>query len=344
MDNVARLSPQDRRDLFVEAAAQLGLSPTVVEKDFWVCFVLHILFRQSSFKDHFVFKGGTSLSKAYGLIERFSEDVDLVLDSRVIGLEGGLKDLAPLSKTQQDKLNKDLNRRAALFIAERLLPELQTLVAPGLQVAIDAADPQTVAIRYPAAFAETYIRPEVRLEIGPLASWVPSEIHSIQPYAAPLFPALFKEPACDVVTIAAERTFWEKATILHQEAHRDGLIPKRYSRHYYDLYKLALSPVKANAFARIGLLKDVVEFKTRFYPSQWARYDLAVPGSFQLLPTDAAGVDIKIDQLAQDYRDMQIMLFGDPPAFASILATLQDLQREINAIQSVVQVASANQA
>ncbi len=328
MDKVARLAANDRRALFAEGAAQLGLAPTVVEKDFWVCFVLRLLFERSRFKDHLVFKGGTSLSKAFGLIDRFSEDVDLVLDTRVIGMEGGLEG-GPLSKTRQDKLNKDLNRRAAFFIDTQLIPELQTLVERvglSLQVAIDASDPQTVNVRYPAAFSETYIRPEVRLEIGPLASWVPSAVHTIQPYAAPLFPALFEKPACSVVTIMAERTFWEKATILHQEAHREGLIPKRYSRHYYDLHKLAASPVKASAFARAELLQDVVAFKARFYPSRWARFDLAIPGSFKLLPADPA----KIGHLAQDYRDMRLMLFGTPPAFEDILTTLRELERAIN--------------
>ena len=97
-------------------------------------------------------------------------------------------------------------------------------------------------VAYPAAFSEDYLRPEVRLEIGPLASWDPSDRHVIQPYAADSFPEVFEEPDCPVVAIAVERTFWEKAIILHQEAHREGATPSRYSRHYYDTYKLATSP------------------------------------------------------------------------------------------------------
>src|SRR5258707_291617 len=100
-----------------------------------------------------------------------------------------------------------------------------------------------------------------------------------------IFSLLFENPECEVVAIAAERTFWEKATILHQEAHRQKQIPQRHSRHYYDLYKLAGSAVRASALAQTGLLRDVVTFKQRFYPSAWTRYDLAVPGAFKLLPT-----------------------------------------------------------
>ena len=225
MDKLARIPALDRRDLFAEVAATLGIRPTIIEKDFWVCFVLRMLFVESSFKGSLVFKGGTSLSKVYGLIERFSEDIDLVLDWKLIGFGGGLKD--PMrsfdSKTQQDKFNKGINRIAAVYIDETLCPHLDDLARR-------------------AAFSEAYIRPEVRLEIGPLAAWAPSAAYTIRPYAFDVFPDIFENPACPVVAIAAERTFWEKATILHQEAHRQTVIPKRYSWHYYDLYKLALSP------------------------------------------------------------------------------------------------------
>lgn len=131
------------------------------------------------------------------------------------------------------------------------------------------------------------------------------------------------------MAITAERTLWEKATILHQEAHRETPIPKRHSRHYYDLYKLAQSSALDNAFAQIDLLRDVVQFKERFYPSNWARYDLAMPGSFKLLPTN----DAKLRHLERDYKDMQIMLFGNPPTFDSICEVLLQLEAKINALR-----------
>jgi hypothetical protein len=101
------------------------------------------------------------------------------------------------------------------------------------------------------------------------------------------FPEAFSNPVFEVIAIDAERTFWEKATILHQEAHRPGAIPARYSRHYYDLYKLSESPIRRAALANLTLLKSVVEFKERFYYTSWARYDLAIPGSFRLSPPDS---------------------------------------------------------
>jgi len=161
-----------------------------------------------------------------------------------------------------------------------------------------------------------------------LASWVPSAVHMIQPYAYNAFPELFENPNTPVTAITAERTFWEKVTILHQEAHRKTPIPQRYLRHYYDLRKLARSSALESALAQVGLLGDVVRFKERFCPSNWSRYDLAKPGSFKLLPTN----DAQIKHLERDYRDMQIMLFGNPPAFDSILEVLRHLEARINAL------------
>ncbi len=332
MDKVARMPAEDRQDIFIEAAARLGIRPAIVEKDFWVCVVLKLLFEKSRFARSLVFKGGTSLSKAHGLIERFSEDIDLVLDWKLIGFGKGLKD--PMqdfaSNSKRDQFNQKINRLAAAYIASTICPELDELLRKegiGLSASVDPDDPHVVNIRYPAAVAEAYIRPEVRLEIGPLASWVPSARHAIQPYAFDVLPEVFENPAFEVVAIAAERTFWEKATILHQEAHRTTPIPQRYSRHYYDLYKLAVSRVRAVALADPKLRADVVAFEQRFYPSAWARYDLAVPGSFRLLPAAQA----QTEALDQDYADMEVMLFGTPPEFRSIIAELKSLEEEINA-------------
>jgi len=334
MDSVARLAATDRRDIFSEAAARRGITPTIIEKDFWVCFTLKMLFQRSRFGQSLVFKGGTSLSKAHGLIERFSEDIDLVLDWQLIGFGAGLRD--PMqnftSNTQQDRFNKEVNRLAAEYVAGTLCPELDGLLRRediGLSAGIDPDDPHTVSICYPAAFAEAYIRPEVRLEIGPLASWVPSAAHTIWPYAFDVLPELFRDPSCDVLAIAAERTFWEKATILHQEAHRETGVPPRYSRHYYDLHRLATSRVRTSALADIALLQDVVAFKQRFYPSGWARYDLAVPGTLRLLPNAPS----QVRDLERDYNEMQVMLFGEVPEFQEILSELERLQDEINTLR-----------
>jgi hypothetical protein len=201
--------------------------------------------------------------------DRSYGDIDLVLDWGILGFGRTFG-----SKTKRNKFNIEINEAAKNFIGGTLCPQIDDLVKSqnlGLTASVDADDPHVVNIHYSAAFSEAYIRPEVRLEIGPLASWVPSAPHKIRPYIFDVLPSVLEDPDCPVVAIAAERTFWEKATILHQEAHRKAVIPQRHSRHYYDLYKLALSPVREAAFTNLKLLADVVDFKKRFYPSAWAR-------------------------------------------------------------------------
>ena len=265
-----------------------------------------------------------------GLIDRFSEDIDLILDWRLLGYghaEGNDPYQTITSKTKQSRYNREMNAKAANCIRGTLLGQLSQLFATvsGIVASIDRDDSHTVNVFYTAAFSAEYIRPAVRLEIGPLASWVPSNAHTIQAYAAQSFPGAFNDPVCAVVAIDAERTFWEKATILHQEFHRPGTIPARYSRHYYDLFKLADSPVKQAALSNLALLKSVVEFKERFYYSSRAHYDLAKPGSFRLSPPQS-----QIAALERDYRAMRDMFYREPPEFVSILAGLVALEQEIN--------------
>ncbi len=332
MDKVANLTAVQRGQLFQESAIRRGMNPAIMEKDFWVCWVLRKLFTDPALKDHLIFKGGTSLSKVYGLIDRFSEDIDLVLDWTLLGYGQGLIDPYQNfdSKGKQDRFNKGINAKATVYIEKKLLPKLNELLAdgPGLTVSIDPSDPYSVNVAYPATFKEAYIRPAVRLEIGPLASWVPSKPYAIQPYAAAVIPGVFENPSCPVVAIAAERTFWEKAAILHKEAHRPGVIPLRHSRHYYDIHKLATSAVAKAALADSVLPEEVVKFKQRFYPSAWARYDLAKPGTFKLLPNAE-----HISELKKDYRDMSVMIFGDVPPFEVIVESLSALENQINGRQ-----------
>jgi len=330
MDKVANLSASQRRDLFRETAAKRAMNPAIVEKDFWVCWVLKHLFADATFGERIIFKGGTSLSKVFGLIDRFSEDVDLILDWRLLGYGPGQQDPFPEfeSATQQDRFNRRFNERAVAYIADTFVPELGRVFAacPQVRGVVDPDDAQAVNVAYPAAFSEDYLRPEVRLEIGPLASWIPSDRHIIQPYAAQAYPGVFDESVCMVMAISAERTFWEKATILHQQSHRASPMPPRYSRHYYDMYKLAGSSIKDAALVDSALLQDVVAFKQRFYPSRWARYEDAKPGTFKLIPAAE-----RIIELQRDYRDMQMMIFGDVPMFDDITDTLRHLEGEINA-------------
>lgn len=316
MDRVARLPAQQRSELFSETAAQKGTTPAVVEKDFWVAWVLNRLFREPDLARLLMFKGGTSLAKVYNLIERFSEAIDLVLDWRVLG---GDDPLAERSKTKQAQLNAAINEQAQKYIGGELLRMVESALDGVCDCRVDGDDRFVIDISYPAAFPDDYLRSEVRLEIGPLASWLPYEDRTISCYAAEAFPDVFEQRECVVKVIKAERTFWEKATILHHEAHRPegNPQPHRYSRHYYDMAKMAQSPVKGQALADPGLLASVVAFKQRFYPRGWARYDLAKPGTLVLVPEGHVLASVRFD-----YRAMENMIFGEVPDFEEILAVL----------------------
>ena len=331
MKNIARLPKEERLILFRNTAANCGLSEGIVEKDFWVCWTLDYLFHQSPWTKHLAFKGGTSLSKSFDLIHRFSEDIDLILNWRL--LESAQKDpWAQRSKNQQDKLNKVLNAETEVFLREQFVPRLQEdfaqLLVDEFQIEVDEHETQTVNFTYPKLFGEDSILPMVRLEIGALAAWTPTTQSEIISYAAQQYGRIFQNPSTSVLTVMPERTFWEKVTILHKEAFRtNGNFPARYSRHYYDLFCMDASPVKAAAFGNLDLLARVVTFKDRFYPAGNAHYDLAKPGTMRLLPPEDC-----LPVLRDDYAHMRNMLFGEIPSFEEIMACIARLEKEINSL------------
>ena len=330
MRNIARLSDNDRRELFRNTADKMGLNDAIVEKDFWVCFTLDYLFHRSPWKDAITFKGGTSLSKAFNLISRFSEDIDLILDWRVLGY-GINEPWEERSNTKQDAFNKEANTRAEVFLEETFCPSIKVELSQELgseaNIYIDDKDKQTVIFAYPNLFTNTVTLQVIRLEIGALAAWTPATTAEIKPYAAEQYPAVFGQVSTRILVAAPERIFWEKATILHHEANRPKhlAMPPRYSRHYYDLYRMAMTPVKDIAFARLDLLKKVADFKMKFYPRAWAKYPEAVPGTLKLVPPE-----YRLDALAADYDAMRDMLYGDIPSFSSVMDAMRTLEQQIN--------------
>ncbi len=332
MIHIAKINEKDRNALFVNTAAKMGMTVAIIEKDFWVCFILDYLFHRCQWKNHIAFKGGTSLSKAYGLIERFSEDIDLILDWRLLGYDIN-EPWEERSNTKQDLFNKQANKNTASFLEESFLPaivaDLQKESAAPIHCHIDEADPQTVVIAYQHGFQDISILPVIRLEVGALAAWTPTTEKAITPYVATHYPNLFKQSSTDVLTVLPERTFWEKVTILHREANRPDNkdFPVRYSRHYYDLYRMVNSSVKTTALADLELLNHVVKFKEKFYRCPWAKYENAKVGTMMLTPPKR-----NIAALEDDYGHMQNMLFGNKPTFEEILDGIDSLEKEINSI------------
>jgi hypothetical protein len=341
----ATLSPDDRTLAINDAALRTGVSAVILEKDFWVSWLLGMLFALPDIAPYLVFKGGTSLSKVYGVIDRFSEDIDLCLLPAFVGADADAFD-ALGSRTRRDAAVAEMQRLCGVKTQEVVQPLLESALrevlgapqghaAEWLRYEVDeAARSPVLYFQYPtqqrAGFA--YIQREVKLELGTLTDQQPTGRHPIRPLVADAFPALFNDWQCDVTALALERTFWEKATILHSEFYRppDQPMPDRYARHYSDMARLLERDDAAANLADEALCAHVVNWKGRVFPRAWARYDLARAGGFRLLPPDARRA-----ALAQDYAAMQQMFIGTPPAFDQVLDRLAQAEAQLNAGKGV---------
>ncbi|PTX53849.1 hypothetical protein C8N43_3892 [Litoreibacter ponti] len=335
MDAFANDTPANRDEAFRQAAAELGFAKAVVEKDFWVCWSLQHLFALPSFGNHLIFKGGTSLSKAYDVIHRFSEDVDLSLDRAQLGFEGDRDPENPdLSGGKRKTLLQDLQEAAEAAVAGPLLEEINTAFASRLDqpfsLQIDEDDPQTILFAYPSVGADDpgYIKPIVRFEFGARGAQLPAEQRTLSTYVQQAFPDLPGLNSVDVRTLGIERTFWEKATILHMLFHQDRSKPlaDRMSRHYYDMAQLTQHNAKARALANLDLLSEVGHHKSVFFKAAWAKYEDAKLGSLRLAP----GKDLEA-ALRRDYAGMREMIMGEAPSFDDVMSAIAALEAEINA-------------
>lgn len=338
MDKIASLSPDKRIDLFRQTSGEMNLHPSIVEKDFRVCWALKHIFEHPDLGKEMIFKGGTTLSKVYGVIRRFSEDIDVSISRRLLGFEGE-RDPAHsgLSGNQRQRLLDEMGETCSGYVRNTLKTKLEQNLALiigksggiwELTIEQDDPDQQTLLFRYPICEkAIPYIQPSIRIESGCRSGFWPTEKTFIKPFCAEYFPKVFNNDKCPVTVLAVTRTFWEKATILHQEYHRpaDKPLPSRYSRHYYDMAMLARSGYKVAALADLTLLKNVIEHKKCFFRCSWADYDSALPGSFHLLPAKE-----RITKLRRDYEAMKVMFFGEFIEFDEVLSRINELELEIN--------------
>lgn len=340
MDEFAKEEPDIRAEAFVEAAARMGLEPIIVEKDFWVCWTLKRLFSLPASMPGLIFKGGTSLSKVYGVIERFSEDIDLSLDRKDLGFtderdpghEG-------LSSNKRQALLDQLSEVVGDFVSGDLKRQLESMFASALvdepfRISVDIDNSQTLLFEYPPSLtvsdnAAGYIQPLVRMEFGARSDHLPAARRAVRPYVDEMISGLLEEPTFELKVLAAERTFWEKATILHGLYHKspDKPLGDRMSRHYYDLAKLAQSDIRTAALANLALLEAVAIHKSIFFKAAWARYDTARAGSLRLVPQGDLSAALRAD-----YVKMSEMFFEAPMPFDDILEVIGQLESEINSL------------
>lgn len=339
MSSFATLPAAERRPIVEQVAARLGIVPVIVEKDFWVCWTLGRLFATSDTAPHVVFKGGTSLSKVFGVIDRFSEDIDLSLSPVALGFAEAELDEAP-SASQRSKRMQVLAGRCEAYVRDQFQSSLETGIggvlgpaprgARWLVFEIDAlAGTPNLWFAYPSALPQPggYVAKRVKLEIGALTRQQPTGEYSIAPMLAAVLGAAYDDFDSRVVALELARTFWEKATILHAEYHRppDKPLRDRFARHYADFAALWRHASRAQSLARKDLLEDVVLHKSRFFASAWTNYDTARPGSFRFVPPE-----YRHAALAQDYAAMQPMFVSEQASFDELLHQLAMAERAIN--------------
>ncbi|MBU4429086.1 MAG: nucleotidyl transferase AbiEii/AbiGii toxin family protein [Verrucomicrobia bacterium] len=337
MDAFIQLPADRRRNAFVETEARLGLNRTSVEKDLWVCWTLREIFQLPDIGAHLFFKGGTSLSKTWRLIDRFSEDIDIVIDRAYLGFAGDASPERAPSKKQQRQRLEDLRKACQQAIRDRLQPAFISHMGATLSkdqacnLTNDPDDPdgQTLLLQYSSVFPPSdYVRPAVKIEMGARSDTEPSETPPIRPYVAEALPEIRGMDAFPVRVVAARRTFWEKAMLLHEETFRPAGKPRkaRLARHYYDLWCLITKGIADQAVADDGLFDRVLAHRKVFFRWSWMDYTKMRRGSLRLVPPE--------DQLkdwAADYTAMGTeMFFGEVPPFETVLKVVGDFERRFN--------------
>lgn len=337
-NQVIAASDRERNALFAETAARLGTAVQNVEKDFWVCWTLDVLFNgMDAGSPRLLFKGGTSLSKAFGLILRFSEDIDITVFREDIGQAVDPVALDALSGKQR-RIRLDAIREACKgYIKGPLAASLAQHAATiggnrmRLEQDPDDADGQTLLLWYPAAAAPTndYIRSAVKIEAGAKSALDPHTVASVIPYIAGDVDLDLR--VSNVVTVEAERTFWDKIIILHglrQWFDRRGVLRhggQRVSRHFYDVHQLLKNERSPAWLENRALAADCATHARLFFGSTDLGLDMATRGTFTLMPSERMR-----EALRADYRAMTGMIFGDVPSLEDILASVEDVERCAN--------------
>lgn len=330
------LSADQRLEALVQAANASGRPPHLLEKDVWVVWTLRHLFA-TPYAHHLVFKGGTSLSKAYGVIHRFSEDVDLTYDIRAIAADliGDADTPLPLSKSQEKKWSKEIRARLTEWVAAEVVPRLrQDLKRHGLPAAVRAEEDKVFIDYTPMASGTGYAPSAVMLEFGARSTGEPSELRSVQCDAA-IHLSGVEFPEATPQVMRAERTFWEKATAIHvfcaQGAFRGG---DRFARHWHDVTRLDFAGFADSAIADTALAKAVANHKSIFFAEKGPdgepiNYHAAVTGGLHLVPDHGA-----LAKLAADYQHMvnDGLFLDEVESFDALLRQCQAIQDKANAV------------
>ena len=329
----------DRADLFLTTANRLGAPLINIEKDFWVCWTLNALYhRLPAGGPRLLFKGGTSLSKAYGLIDRFSEDIDVTVFRDDLGHGETPEALAALSGKKRKAAIEAIQSDCHAYITGPLLVELSQLIAEDtsgqgrIEIDPDDGTGQTLLVWYPRVDGSDtgYVQAAVKIESGAKSALDPNSPQLIRPYISDDLEGIDLDVR-DVRTIDAERTFWDKVVILHGlrnwfdtrgELKQDG---QRISRHYYDLHCMLETETGKRAVTDVELGRDCVAHAKTFFNRPDFNLATAEPGTFSLVPPEDMAT-----RLVGDYKNTEAMIFSEAPSFDAILVSIAALEDQLN--------------
>jgi predicted nucleotidyltransferase component of viral defense system len=331
--NSTYLEKNQQLDIYALAHEQTSVSQIVLEKDWWVTTVLRALFALP-YAENLSFKGGTSLSKCYNLIERFSEDIDIAVNREYLGFVG------TLSRTQ---IKDKLRRAACSFVREKLQVDFQNqLETNGLNPAnfsikvnitpITTTDPEIIEVHYKSLFpASNYIKPIVKLEVSGRSMNEPLRKITLQSFVDEAYSAKpFAEKPFEVNAVVPERTFWEKVCLLHEEFAKpqEFIRTERMSRHLYDLERMCNTDIAEKALSDKELHKIIVEHRRVFIGLKGFDYSTLAPKSIKIIPPKRT-----INDWRKDYEIMrETMIYGNSPTFNKLIEKIKQLNETINQI------------
>ena len=316
----------ERKAVFTDVASQIGVRADMAEKDYWVSFVLNKIFADRNMAEIFWFKGGTSLSKAYRCINRFSEDIDLLLKLSEVAEPSETFD-RERSANAINTFKSKVRKQTTSYISEKIIPHLELMLNGICTLRQDQDDPNNIFIRYPSVFSSLgYIRPEIKLEIGAFAEGTPFAPAKVNSYVADIYPQLAEDTA-DIPTVSIARTFWEKVTVLHYLYFlpEDRATPSRHSRHFYDIYKLFQSSYQNEILQSASLLDSIISFDRKFYTKRGVNYDSISTDTLRLYPSEA-----RMEALRKDYEQMGEMIFGTTPSWNELMDFCKKLERQLH--------------
>lgn len=333
-DKFLNLTDAERREALGVAASNSGRPAHLLEKDVWVVWCLGALF-SSPLGEHLVFKGGTSLSKAYGAIRRFSEDVDLTYDIRAIApdlVNTNDDNPVPQNRSQGRKWSAQARERLPIWVRDEASPVInQRLHDDKLNAKAEAKDDKIFVTYDPLETGSGYVSPAVMLEFGARSTGEPSEVHDVVCDAAQYLEML-EFPTAKPKTMKAERTFWEKATAIHVFCVQGKLKGERFARHWYDLVRLDDARIAEKALQDRKLAAIVAEHKSWFFSEKDATgsvidYHTAVGGALKLVPEGESRTILE-----QDFQHMvdDGLLLDAPDTFDELMRRCAEIEARAN--------------